>query len=576
METWKIGKLDLAAGLAEITQMDQEWSNLGGRAFTSQAVARFTPPVCPPLDPANTLALAVGLMANSKASSTYRISFGAKSPLTGGIKESNSGGVLGVALANLGLRGLIIQNAASQWTYLLINEDGISFHAADALMGKGIYETVEILRQVHGKKAAMAAIGPAGEQLLPVACIGITDIDGVPARHAARGGLGAVMGSKRLKAIVIEPSAHLPQPADPSALAIAKKRFNDALLNHPTTNEVLRKYGTAFIVDVTNRIGALPTRNYSAGQFEGAESINGETLYQMITDRKGKPIHACMPGCVVCCSNVIPDKDGKELNRALEYETIGLMGSNLGISDLDTICRLNKLCDDIGVDTIETGAALGVMMDQGILPFGDGKGALQLVQEITHHAHLGQLLGSGTTATGKALGAKRVPAVRGQSLAAYDPRALKGTGVTYASSPMGADHTAGNVLPGSKLPDGSAPDNTLPDRQIELSRYIQLVGTLFDCLGLCWLAKPPIFLDFTLVTDVLNALDGGGWDIEKIFKLAASTLDVELAFNKAAGVSQVNDLPEFFRTEKLPPFGYVFDVDSDAMQGIHQIGPQDL
>ncbi len=576
MNQWKTYSFNLSKSQSQEIHLGKEWANLGGRAFTSKAVFQFVPPQCNPLGSENILAFSVGLLANSRASSTFRISVGAKSPLTGGIKESNSGGTAGYAFTTLGIRGLILDEIASEWQTLLVTAEGISLEPAFFLVGLNIYETTKQLREIYGKQAAILSIGPAGENLLSTACIGVTDIDGIPARHAARGGLGAVMGSKKIKAIVIIPGDQMPEPKNKEALVAARRRFNEALLKHPTTNEVLRKYGTAFIIDVVNKVGGLPTRNYRTGQFEGAEKINGEKLYQTIVERHGKYTHACMPGCVVCCSNVIPDKDGHELNRALEFETITLLGSNLGIDDLDIICKLNRLCDEIGVDTIETGAAIGVLMDMGAASFGDGQKAISLVKEIGELTSLGKILGSGATIAGKTFGSTRIPAVRGQSMSAYDPRALKGTGVTYASSPMGADHTAGNVLPGSKMPDGSSPDHTLSEKQIELSRYIQAIAVMFDYLGLCWLAKPPVVLDFSLVLDLLNALDVSQWDLERVFSIAEQTINIELEFNRAAGLPQHNDLPEFFRKESLPPYGYLFDVDKEKLDEIHKIQVKNL
>jgi aldehyde:ferredoxin oxidoreductase len=576
MNEWRILSINLANGQWLSSPARDEWATLGGRAFTSHAVSRFVAPTCDPLGAENVIAISTGLLANSRASSTFRISIGAKSPLTGGIKESNSGGTAGAALTSLGIRGIFLKNNAAEWTTLLITPDGVSFIPAAKLVGLNTYEVTKKLLAIYGRQAAVLSIGPAGENLLPTACIGVTDIDGIPARHAARGGLGAVMGSKKIKAIVVIAGKQMPAARDESALAAARKRFNDALLKHPTSNEVLRKYGTAFIIDVVNKLGGLPTRNYHFGQFEHADKINGEALYQTIVARHGKYTHACMPGCVVCCSNVIPDKNGRELNRALEFETITLLGANLGIGDLDAICELNRLCDEIGVDTIETGAALGVMMEAGLAAFGDSQKVIALVKEIGEGTPTGKLLGSGATATGRSLNISHVPAVRGQAMAAYDPRALKGTGVTYATSPMGADHTAGNVLPGSKLPDGSIPNPSLPEKQIELSRYTQAIATMFDFLGLCWLAKPPVVLDLSLVIDLLNAVDDEKWDLDKVFLLAEQTLQKELEFNQAAGLSISNDLPEFFRKEALPPFNYLFDVEKSQLDHIHNLRIKDL
>lgn len=572
MSEWKVLTIDLSENSSVIEPLPQEWMELGGRAFTSTITSKMVPPNCNPLGNKNLLTIATGLLAGSGASSSYRVSIGAKSPLTGGIKESNTGGRVGFALSMLALRGVIIKEAAAVWEIVIISKDGVRFEPAEELAGQNIFSTTQSLREKFGEKASILTIGTAGEHLLTAACIGVTDNEGVPARHAARGGLGAVMGSKHLKAIIIdERKGALPALADKESTHKASKDFTQALLAHPTTNYALPMFGTAVMVDGINKIGGLPTHNYSRGQFDGADRINGQALYDLITKRSGKPTHACMPGCVVRCSNIVPDKNGTEMNRAIEYETIALLGSNCGISDLDIINHLNRKCDDLGLDTIETGAAIGVAMEAGILPFGDGEKALQLLEEIDQFTPLGQIIGNGALITGKVFHVSHVPVVKGQSMAAYDPRALKGTGVTYATSPMGADHTAGNVLPGAKLPDGTMVEPSSTEHQVELSRYTQLMATIFDMLGLCWFTKPPVFDDITFLSNILSAQYGDFWDGNKLLKLASQTLDTEIAFNRAAGFDdEDDDLPAFFREETLQPKGYIFDVEKQDLLQVHK------
>ena len=564
--------IDLSERAYKTQALDPDWVRWGGRAFTSRSLYEQKVFDCDPFSCDNILVIATGLMAGSGASSSYRISIGAKSPLTGGIKEANSGGLASYAMSTLGIRAMMVRGISPEWVYVLVSEHGLKILPADDLVGKDIFETTAILQSLHGEKAAILSIGPAGERLYKSACIGITDAEGVPARHAARGGLGSVMGAKRLKAIVICPTRAKQNIArNPQELKKANKRFAAALINHPTTGKYLPQFGTAIIVDSMQALGGLPTNNYSLGSFEHADRMNAEALYNLIVARGGKPTHACMPGCVVRCSNVIPAADGTELNRALEYETMVLLGSNCGISDLDTICTLNRLCDSLGLDTIETGAAIGVAMEAGLLSFGDGEGALELMNEIAQGTETGKMIAEGADETGKVLGITHVPTVRGQAMAAYDPRTIKGTGVTYASSPMGADHTAGNVLPGTKLPNGLAPDCNLADHQVELSRYVQLFATMFDYLGLCWFTKPPIFDDFSLVLDVLNAMYAELWDQENLFRISRKVLDMELEFNRLAGLDTRNDVPAFFRNEPLMPNNNVFDVDDEELQKIHEI-----
>jgi aldehyde:ferredoxin oxidoreductase len=320
---------------------------------------------------------------------------------------------------------------------------------------------------------------------------------------------------------------------------------------------------------VINALGGLPTRNFRQGEFEEAARIDGQALYTTIVERGGRPTHPCMPGCVIRCSNTYPGPDGRELTRGFEYESIVLLGSNCGIGDLDTLARLNRRCDELGLDTMEMGVTLGVCMEAGVLPFGDGQGALNLLEEVARGTPLGRVLGQGAAVTGRVLGVRRVPQVKGQGMPAYDPRALKGTGLTYATSPMGADHTAGNCLPGSALPDGTKPDPHLRDRQVELSRYLQHLATIFDTLGLCWFTRAPILADWSLLTDLLEAHCGGEWSREKLLALAQETLRREREYNRQVGYGPQHDaLPEFFHEEPLPPLGLRFEFDPAEVRSV--------
>ena len=569
MNQWEIWHLDLNKTALEKQKWDPLGRYPGGRGFTSRWLLDNIPPECDPLGPENSLILATGSLGGSGASSSTRMSIGAKSPLTGGIKESNTGGKAGAELIKLGARALIIEGSLQETSTILINKDGFRIEACPQLAGKDIYSTCRELQGMYGEEKAILAIGPAGERGDTAAAIGATDVDGIPARHAARGGLGAVMGSKKIKALVMDAKGKKsPEPADPEKTKAARRRFNQAILNNHTTGDVLPQYGTAVIVNVINNVAGLPTHNFSQGEFKNAEEISGERLFDLIEERDGKPTHACLPGCVIRCSNVVPDAEGKEQNRALEYESITLLGSNCGVGDLDIINRINKRCDEIGLDTIDFGAAVGLAMEAGKAPFGDADAVLDWLDEVEAGTTFGRLLACGAQAVGEALGVERIPTVKRQALAAYDPRVLKGTGVTYATSPMGADHTSGNVLPKSKLPDGTTPEITSSDYQVELSGYYQQLAVILDSMGLCWLTRPPILDDFSLVTDLLEGMYGKAVVVEELFTQAIETLRCEVEFNKRAGVEETNDLPAFFRLEPLPPLGYVFDVDQGEMDGL--------
>jgi aldehyde:ferredoxin oxidoreductase len=218
---------------------------------------------------------------------------------------------------------------------------------------------------------------------------------------------------------------------------------------------------------------------------DGWEKISGEAMAELIQERGGNPTHMGCTQCVIHCSNVFVDKEGKYVTGSLEYETIWAMGGMNGITDLDTIARLDNLCDDIGVDTMSTGVAMAVAMDAGYKEFGDAEAVIAMVEEIGQGTEFGRILGSGPAAVGKHFNHARVPVVKGQSIAAYDPRAMLGHGVTYTTSAMGADHTAGNVV-GAYLTQMLDPLN--PEGQVETSRFLQIAMAAFDTMGQCFMA----------------------------------------------------------------------------------------
>lgn len=543
----------------------EAWQRLGGRGLIARILLEEVPPSSDPLGPDNRLIFAPGLLGGHMLSSADRVSVGGKGPLTGTVKEANAGGRTGLALARLGIKALILEDwePDGQWV-LHISAQGVRFDPADDLSGLGVYETAARLLERYGKNIAAAIIGPAGERRMRAAAILHLDKDGVPGRASARGGLGALMGSRGLKAIVVDSRGGSPPPlADPEAFRSLRKRYNQALLAHPQTH-TYHDYGTPAMVAMCNAFGGLPTRGFSQGQFEGADRIGGEALREMILTRggEGDPSHACMPGCIICCSNVVPDAGGRTIVSPLEYETIALMGSNLGLDDLETVARLNWHANDIGVDTIEVGAALGVAARGGVWSFGDGAAALGLMDEIRRATPLGRILGNGAAATGQAFGVLQVPAVKGQAIAAYDPRAIKGTGVTYATSPQGADHTAGLTIR-AKM------DHLKPEGQVAVSRRAQVAMAAYDTLGIC------IFAGFGLSTapDLIPALLNAryGWEVgeDALTRIGEETLRLERAFNRRVGFGPPDDrIPEWMTQEPLPPHNTVFDVPPDELDGI--------
>ncbi len=544
------------------------WKRLGGRGLLARILLEEVDPRCAPLGPQNKLIVAPGLLVGHMLSSTDRISIGAKSPLTGGIKEANAGGRTGLHMSYLGIHALILEGQpADDGLWILhLSMSGARWERADPLVGLGVYETAKQLVEQFGDKVAIALIGPAGERGLTAAAIANIDKDRVPSRMAARGGLGAVMGDKGLKAIVFDnDGGERPPIVDAQLFKIAQKEYTKAVLEHPQSISY-RDYGTAGMAHMSDGFGGIPTRNFSSGHFEKVDDISGESLRELLL-RRGKPSeasHACMAGCTIKCSNIFGGEDGKMIISPLEYETIGLMGPNLGISSLDAIARMNWEVNDLGLDSIEVGAALGVAAEGGLLDWGDCAAAMRLILEIRADTEVGRVLGNGAAATGRHLGVAHVPVVKGQAMSAYEPRAIKGTGVTYATSPQGADHTAGLTI-------RAKVDHLDPAAQRDVSLNAQLNMAGYDTLGACtfagfgYAATPD-----AVIRRLLRARYGWGNLPENILQeLGRQTIRAEREFNRRAGFTAKDDrLPEWMTKEPLPPHNTVFDVPDQVLDDL--------
>ncbi len=542
-----------------------EYERLGGRALIGKVLLNEIPPACDALGPHNKLIFAPGLLGGAVVATAGRLSVGAKSPLTGGIKEANAGGTGGDWLGKLAIRAVIVEDQAKpkEFHVLIINGDSAELIQAGNLAGLGTYATSDRLQERFGAESTVICIGQAGEYLMTGAGISSTGERDQRSNHAARGGLGAVMGSKGLKAVVIrKPLGRAIKLHNEGLFRTAAKAFAQKLINDPKlgTKGSQHLYGTASIVGAVNEMGSLPTRNFSEGKFEHAAELRGEKLRELVLAREGKVGTRCMPGCVIACRNLYADESGKPVVGTVQYETIALIGSNLGLGNLDDVAALNYMCNDFGLDTIETGAALGVALEAGLAGFGDVKGIIGLVKQIGEGTVLGRVLGCGAAATGRVLGVRRVPVCLGQAMPGYDPRTLKGNGVTYATSPQGADHTAGNAFGARNEvnPLGVA-------GQKQLSLRLQIIAAMLDSTGLCLFARPPIIANPQLMVDMINGIYGWGWTVEDYDRFNRDVLRTELEFNRRAGITQADyRIPEYMREEPLPPHNAVFDIpDSD-------------
>jgi aldehyde:ferredoxin oxidoreductase len=542
------------------------WERLGGRGLLARILLDETDAVCEPLGPANKLVFAPGLLVGHMLSASDRLSIGSKSPLTGGFRESNSGGSTGLHMTSMGIKALIVEDAPrSPGLWILhLRLSGATWEQADDLAGVGVYETASRLVARYGTKVAISMIGPAGENRLATAGIHNLDKERVPSRTNARGGLGAVMGTKGLKAIVWDDAGgQKPPVADPELFKKARKAYTQAVMEHPQSH-TYRDYGTAANVLMVDALGGLPTRNFSSGTFDKAAAISGERIRELLLTRGGDsdPSHACMPGCTIRCSNVYGGEDGKTIVSPLEYETIGLLGPNLGIGDPDVIAHLNWHINDLGLDTIEVGAAIGVACEAGLMNWGDGDRAMELLGEIARNTPLGRIIGAGSVMTGRVLGITRVPATKGMAMSAYDPRAIKGTGVTFATSTQGGDHTSGLTLR-VKI------DHRDPKGQVAASRMVQINVAGYDTLGVCLMSAFGYTAAGGAIRDLLNSRYGWNLGDDALQVLGKETIRLEREYNRRAGFTKAHDrLPEFFSRESLPPTNAVFDVPEEEIDDI--------
>ncbi|NLZ39577.1 MAG: aldehyde ferredoxin oxidoreductase [Firmicutes bacterium] len=544
-------------------QLREEYRFFGGRGLIAKIMTDEVDPSCDPLGAGNKLILCTGLLAGSNIPTAHRLSVGGKSPLTGGIKEANSGGTAAYAIARHGIKAIILEDLPAEndpWQILRIKADGKpELIPADQYVGLNNYALVEKLKERFGNKTSCITIGRAGEWLYRNSSLQVTDFSvGYPTRSAARGGLGAIMGSKKIKAIIIEESSspHSFPYHDKELVQETRKKLVQNTLNNPARQWVMT-VGTPALVDRMGATGFMPVRNFSGEIFEKLENISTQVYLKRVEVGGGKNSLPCQPGCILRCSGRINDSEGNFVTSGLEYETIALCGANCDIDDMETIIQIDRLCDDLGVDTIETGVTIGICMEAGKIPWGDSEAALSLIREMMEGTELGRLLGQGAAKVGAAFGVKRIPAVKGQAMSGYDSRNIKGVGVTYATSPMGADHTAGLTMQFGL-------DPLQKEGQVDASIKAQISSACQDNF-VCMFG----WGDFTqpdILPNIMKGLYGGDWDMDKIMEIGKETLKLEVAFNKAAGFTEEdNKLPEFFRTMPSPATGSVFDIDKEDL-----------
>jgi len=555
-------RINTATGESRRENFDGREYLLGGRTLSSRLVSREIPASCDPLGRHNKLFFCTGVLAGTTVSSSDRLSVGAKSPLTGGIKESNAGGIAGTRIARQGLRCISLEDApekVAEWQVIVIGRDKVECVNGGFLAGRGVYEKSDLLTKKFGKKAGCITIGPAAENLLLASGIACSDPHGVCSRYAGRGGLGAVMASKRVIAMVILDDGEAEMDfVDPEAFKAGSKLIVQLLKENPVSS-LFTKYGTAAMVDICQSLKVLPTRNFTHGTMDEAEKINAQALYDTIKERggEGKTQHACMNPCAIQCSNVYPDKDGKLLCSPVEYETMALMGSNLCLKNLDVIAEMNRVANDAGVDTLDVGAAIGVAMEAGVVEFGDEKAVIRLMEEVRDITPLGRILASGCKVAAKVFGVRHAPHVLGQALPAYEPRGTKGMAMTYLSNPMGADHTFGFTL-------RDEDNSTSKEGKVALSKKFQVIGSRMDAMGMCNFVRYSVRDDMTPLLNLIKARYGAEISAVEFDDLVKETLRIEHQFNSDAGVTALDyRFTETFYEEVQPEAGEKIDITDE-------------
>ena len=505
-----------------------------------------------PLGQDNPLIFSAGPFAGTNFSNANRLSVGCKSPLTGGIKEANSGGTFAFAMGQLEISRLVFHGCFDQWTIIYIPKEGpITYVDATNYLGLGNIECARKLHERYGVKISLALCGPVGEYQGLMAGISFSDTDNRPTRLAARGGVGAVMGTKKIKAVVIEKDK-MPSFKDRRQVMQAVKNYGK-LLDHSSAVQALKTTGTAMVGDLTNQLGALPVRNFSKGQITTGENtplkMGGDYIRELNSARGGEISHACMPGCLIKCSNVYADKEGRELVSPLEYETIGLLGTNCGLTDPDEVAILNEIANDLGIDTIELGATLAVLMEAGEAEFGDLSFMKKCLADLREGNERGRFLANGTAIVGETLNVKRIPVIKRQAISAYDPRIIEVTAISMMVTAQGADHTTGNA------PSFKTDELSVSEVASESFR-MQVNSALADSLGLCVFGRSVTDENLELIANAIN--DAHGTDItpDALLQIATDTLKQESEFNRLAGFSEQDDeLPAFFASEALEPRG---------------------
>ena len=541
----KLARINLSTGEIKVEKLDLELAHkfIGGRGLGTKILYDEGVATVEPLSPENKLVYITGPMTGAAAPSTGRYMVVTKSPLTGMIACSNSGGIWGAKLKHAGWDAIIVEGQAPEWTYISIEDDKIQLLDAREYLGMMSEEMDTRLKEKHGPTASVLNIGPAGEKQVLLAAI-MNDKD----RAAGRSGVGAVMGSKKLKAIVVKSiPIKLDNIADEEALKEATKKAMDVLMANPVTSSGLKQLGTAILVNIINNVGSLPTRNWQESYYEQAEDISGEALAEKYLVRPG----ACYR-CPIACGRII-NVNG-HVTGGPEYEPLWAYGANCGNNDLNVIDECNMLCNEYGLDAISTPCTIAAAMElyqrgaikeedcAGVpLEWGSTKALVEWTKRMGNpETELDWLMSSGSARLCEHYGMPEISmSVKKQEMPAYDARGIQGIGITYATSNRGGCHVRGYMISPEVLGLPQQLDRTVTDDKAAWAKTFQDLTAVIDSMGHC------LFTSFAMggqeYTDLLNAATGTNWTVEQVLEIGDRIYNIERMFNKAAGMKPEDD-----------------------------------
>lgn len=542
MTDWFGTILDIDLTTKEITSypVNEEMARLflGGRGLGVRLLWDLVGPEVDPLAPENVLIFTTGPITASGSQTSNRFNVSTKSPLTNGVMHSNSGGWWGMQFKRTGYDVLIVRGKAQTPIMIEITPKGVELNDAAHLWGKGVFETTDALGQNRNKRNVLC-IGPAGENQVRIAAI-MNDKE----RALARGGVGAVMGSKNLKAIVVEGNKKN-RAADQEQFKFMLYETGKVLKASPLTSQALPEFGTAVVMNVINEIGALPTRNFQDSQFEKADKISGET----ITDEILVKNQACW-ACPITCTRITKTKSGKE-GEGPEFESAWAFGAQCGIDDLDAITEANYLCNDLGLDTISMGNTIGCAMElaeKGLmeveLGFGQADKLLGLISDTAYRRGTGAEMAEGSYRMAEKYGAPQLSmSVKKLEMPAYDPRGMQGQGLVFATGNRGACHETGNMLGPEVLALPRLIDRFATQGKAGIVSVHQNSAAVIDSLVYCKFANMAVAEEFFART--LSAVTGEHFSADDLMMVGERVWTLERLYNLREGFTKEDDtLPD--------------------------------